>query len=62
MGLEYRSQVIHRGTNETLTKAKKKLETDPAQFVEQDIKEFVRTSPDNRLSFLNDYVIWMSRW
>ena len=39
-------------------KAKKKLETNPAQFVEQEIKEFVRTSPDNHLSFLNDYVMW----
>ena len=39
-------------------KAKKKLETNPAQFVEQEIKEFVRTSPNNHLSFLNDYVIW----
>ena len=39
-------------------KAKEKLETNPAQFVEQEITEFVRTSPDNRLSFINDYVIW----
>jgi epoxyqueuosine reductase len=39
-------------------KAKKTLETNPAQFVEQEIKKFVRTSPDNRLSFLNDYRIW----
>jgi len=39
-------------------KAKEKLETNPAQFIEQEIKEFVRTSPDNHLSFINDYVIW----
>ena len=40
------------------TKEKEELETNPAQFIEQKIKEFVRTSPDNRLSFLNEYVIW----
>ena len=39
-------------------KAKNKMATNPAQFIEQEIKEFVRTSPDNRLSFLNEYVIW----
>jgi ferredoxin len=39
-------------------KAKEKLEINPAQFVEQEIKEFVRTNPDNRLSFINDYVMW----
>ena len=39
-------------------KAKEKLETNPAQFVEQEIKEFVRTSPDNRLPFINDYAMW----
>ncbi len=39
-------------------KAKEKLETNPAQFVEQEIKEFVHTSPDNRLSFINDYIMW----
>ncbi len=30
----------------------------PAQFIEQEIKEFIRTSPANRLSFMNDYIIW----
>ncbi len=39
-------------------KTKRKIEDDPAQFLEQEIKEFVRTSPDNRLSFLGDYAIW----
>jgi len=29
-----------------------------AQFIERQIKEFVRTSPANRLSFMNDYVMW----
>jgi len=38
--------------------AKQRLQTEPAQFIEQEIKEFVRTSPDNRLSFLNEYVMW----
>ncbi len=37
---------------------KERLKTNPAQFIEQQIKEFVRTSPANRLSFMNDYVIW----
>lgn len=39
-------------------KAKEKMETSPAEFVEQEIKGFVRTSPANRLSFIDDYVIW----
>jgi len=39
-------------------KAKERLQTDPAQFIEQQIKESVRTSPVNRLSFMNDYVMW----
>ena len=37
---------------------KEQLQTEPAQFIEQEIKEFVRTSPANRLSFMNDYIIW----
>jgi ferredoxin len=39
-------------------KAKEELEANPAQFIEQRIKKFVRTSPANRLSFINDYVVW----
>ena len=39
-------------------KAKEQLETNPAPYVQEVIKEFVRTSPNNRLSFLNDYVMW----
>ncbi|MFC2006768.1 epoxyqueuosine reductase [Chloroflexota bacterium] len=39
-------------------KVKKKLETNPAQFIEQEIREFLQTSPDSHLSFLNDYVMW----
>jgi epoxyqueuosine reductase len=35
-----------------------KLEKDPSRFIEQEIKEFVCTSPDNRLQFLDNYVIW----
>jgi len=38
--------------------AKIKLETDPEDFVTQEIKDFIRKSPDNRLKFLNDYVMW----
>ena len=36
----------------------KRLQNDPAQFIAREIKEFVRTSQANRLSFINDYVIW----
>jgi epoxyqueuosine reductase len=32
--------------------------TDSARFIEQKIKDFVHTSTDNRLSFINDYVMW----
>jgi len=39
-------------------KAKDNFKTNPDQFIEQQIKELVRTSPYNRLSFMNDYVIW----
>jgi epoxyqueuosine reductase len=39
-------------------KAKEQLEINAALFIERQIKEFVRISPDNRLSFLNDYVMW----
>jgi ferredoxin len=37
---------------------KERFQTNPAQFIEEEIKEFVRTSPANRLPFLNDYVMW----
>jgi len=40
------------------TDAKERLQTNPAQFIEQEIKKFVRTSPLNRLPFLNDYIIF----
>lgn len=39
-------------------KAKKQLQTNPAQFIKQQIKEYVRTSPAHRLSFMNDYIMW----
>ena len=39
-------------------KAEDNFKTNPAQFIEQEIKEFVRTSPANRLSFMNDYIMW----
>ncbi|MFC1918825.1 epoxyqueuosine reductase [Chloroflexota bacterium] len=35
-----------------------KLKTNPAQFIGQEIKEFVRTNPDNHLPFLDGYVMW----
>lgn len=37
---------------------KAQLQADPGRFVEQEIREFVRASPANRLSFLNDYRMW----
>ena len=37
---------------------KKRLQNDPAQFIAREIKEFVRTSQSNRLSFIDDYVMW----
>ena len=37
---------------------KTRLEADPARFVEEEIREFVRSSPANRLSFLDDYRMW----
>ena len=37
---------------------KERLQTNPAQFIEEEIKKFVRTSPLNRLPFINDYIIW----
>ena len=41
-----------------LTEAKQMLESNPADFVEQEIKGFVRTSADNRLPFMRDYIMW----
>jgi len=37
---------------------KESLQTNPAQFIEEEIKEFTRISPLNRLPFINDYIIW----
>jgi len=37
---------------------KERLQSDPAQFISQEIKNFVRSSPANRLSFIDDYVMW----
>lgn len=39
-------------------KMKGEFNSDPGQSVERVIKEFVRTDPTNRLSFMNDYIIW----
>jgi len=38
--------------------AKEQFQTNPAQFIEEEIKEFARTSPLNRLPFISDYIIW----
>ncbi len=40
------------------TTAREQLHANPAQSIEQEIKGFVRTSPANHLSFMNDYVMW----
>ncbi len=40
------------------TDAKERLQTNPAQFIEQEIKKFVSTSSLNRLPFISDYVMW----
>ena len=37
---------------------KEQFQTNPAQFIEEEIKEFTRTSPLSRLPFIKDYVIW----
>ena len=39
-------------------KAKYNHINNSAKFIEQEIKEFVCTSPANRLSFMNDYIMW----
>jgi len=39
-------------------KAKAGFEMETAQFIEQEIKEFVRTSPANRIPFIKDYIIF----
>jgi len=40
------------------TKAKKRFQTEPAQFIEQAIKAFARTNPLNRMPFIKDYIIF----
>ncbi len=37
---------------------KEGIQNDPAQFIKREIKEYVSSSSDNRLSFMNDYVMW----
>ncbi len=37
---------------------KERLQNDPAQFIVQEIKECVCSGPANRLSFMNDYIMW----
>jgi epoxyqueuosine reductase len=38
--------------------ARERPQTDPTQLVEEKIKDFVRTSPANRLSSIDDYIMW----
>ena len=40
------------------TKAKQRLQTNPAQFIKREIKKLTCMSPASRLSFMNDYIIW----
>lgn len=39
-------------------KVKERLRNNSARFIELKMKEFVRTSLNNRLSFLNNYIMW----
>jgi len=39
-------------------KGTERLPANPAWFIEQRIKDYVRASPANGLSFMNDYVMW----
>ena len=39
-------------------KGTERLPANPAWFIEQRIKEYVRANPANRLSFMNNYVMW----
>ncbi len=38
--------------------AKERFQTEPAQFIEEEIKEFARTSPLNRLTILDNHIIF----
>jgi len=40
------------------TKTKEKFQANPAQFIKQQIQEFASTNQGNRLSFMNDYIIF----
>lgn len=42
----------------TTAKMREQLQTNPARFIRQKIKTFVRTSPDGRLSFMDDYLMF----
>ncbi len=39
-------------------KEQERLQSNPTRFIKQQIKEFVRTNPANRLPFMNDYAMW----
>ena len=38
-------------------KASEQMRSNPARFIKREIKEFVRSSPANRLPFFNNYVM-----
>jgi len=40
------------------TKANERFQAEPAQFIEQEIKAFARTSPLNRMPFIKDHIIF----
>ena len=39
-------------------KAREQLRSNPARFIRQQIKDFMRTSPTNRLSLADNHVMW----
>jgi epoxyqueuosine reductase len=43
---------------ESSIRKKQALKNNPAKFIKQEIQEFMSKSPDNRLPFMNDYIIW----
>lgn len=43
---------------EITAKQRQKLETNPTQFIKDEINDFLCTNPQNRLSFIDDYIIW----
>ena len=46
------------GNNKLSIESVEKLHSDPAGFIKHRIKDFVRMSPANQLSFANNYIMW----